>query len=118
MLITRVYADEKGNSCFGEIQLPLKEAFPMMFLSRAFKVKEIIFREVSANWHIDWHCAPRKQFILYLSGGTVEITVSNGDKKLFTPGSILLVEDTKGHGHISRVIDQKPVQSVTVVLEE
>ena len=36
--------------------------------------------------------------MIFLSGET-EIEVSDGEKRKFVPGDVLLLEDTKGHGH-------------------
>ncbi len=51
----------------------------------------------------DWHPAPRRQFIIPLSG-EMEFQVSDGEKRVFGPGDVLLVEDTSGKGHISQMV--------------
>lgn len=117
MKVTRIYADEEGNSCFDEINIPLIDDNKLGSISKSFDAKQILFRETPENWAFDWHPAPRRQFIIFLSGGTSEVTVSNGEKRQFPPGSILLAEDTTGQGHSSRVIDGKPIQSIYVVLD-
>ena len=40
----------------------------------------------------------------YLSG-TVEVTASEGEARRLGPGSLLLLEDTHGRGHSTRVIE-------------
>jgi hypothetical protein len=35
--------------------------------------------------------------------GVLEIEVSDGEVRVFRPGDMILVEDTSGRGHISRV---------------
>ena len=52
---------------------------------------------------IDWHTAPRRQYVITLSGQG-EIEVAGGKKITVGPGHIDLVEDTTGKGHITRVI--------------
>jgi hypothetical protein len=52
---------------------------------------------------IDWHTAPRRQYVITLSGQG-EIEVAGGKKFHVGPGHIDLVEDTTGKGHITRVI--------------
>jgi hypothetical protein len=49
----------------------------------------------------DWHNAPRRQYVITLSGrGEVELV---GGKKIpLEPGSIVLAEDLTGKGHITR----------------
>lgn len=51
----------------------------------------------------DWHPAPARQFIMPLSG-EMEFEVSDGEKRVFGPGDVLLVEDTSGKGHRSRMV--------------
>src|SRR5215468_8213673 len=48
----------------------------------------------------------------YLSG-TVEVTASDGEFRRFGPGSLLLLEDTHGKGHSTRVLDEDVVMLVT-----
>ena len=50
----------------------------------------------------DWHTAPRRQYVITLSG-QAELEVSGGKKIRVGPGHIDLVEDTTGKGHITRV---------------
>lgn len=37
----------------------------------------------------DWHPAPRKQFVMVLTG-IMEVETGDGQKRTFTPGSVLL----------------------------
>ena len=51
---------------------------------------------------IDWHTAPRRQYVITLSGHG-ELELAGGKKIPVGPGHIELVEDTTGKGHITRV---------------
>jgi hypothetical protein len=51
----------------------------------------------------DWHVAPRRQYVITLSGHA-ELEVAGGKKIELGPGSIDLVEDTTGKGHITKVV--------------
>jgi hypothetical protein len=62
------------------------------------------FVSMPAGWDGgEWHPAPRRQFIIPLNG-KMEFQASDGEKRTFGPGDILLVEDTAGKGHISRMV--------------
>jgi hypothetical protein len=62
------------------------------------------FVSMPANWDGgDWHPAPRRQFIIPLSGQMV-FEVSDGERRTFGAGDVLLVEDTKGKGHVSHMV--------------
>lgn len=52
---------------------------------------------------IDFHPAPRRQYMLYLTA-RVEIGFGDGSSVIMEPGDALLAEDTTGHGHTSRVL--------------
>ena len=49
----------------------------------------------------DWHTAPRRQYVITLSGHG-ELEVAGGKKISVGPGSINLVEDVTGKGHITK----------------
>lgn len=50
----------------------------------------------------DWHPAPRRHLVVLLTG-EVEIEAGDGKKLTLNPGGMVLVEDTAGKGHITRV---------------
>jgi quercetin dioxygenase-like cupin family protein len=54
----------------------------------------------------DWHTAPRRQYVITLSGRG-EVEVAGGKKIALGPGHIDLVEDTTGKGHITRTIEDR-----------
>jgi hypothetical protein len=104
MKYTRIYADAKGESHLEDVEPEMKAADHASTMSALIAAKGVIFRDTrSGEYLIDWHNAPRRQFVVNLAG-EVEIEVSDGEVRRFGPGSILLAEDTTGKGHISRGI--------------
>ena len=63
--------------------------------------EEVIFVGGSGETSLDWHTAPRRQYLLYLNGYT-EIEVGSGEVRRFQPGDVLLAEDLTGRGHLTR----------------
>lgn len=105
--ITRIYSDEKGDSRFEEKTIPLKESGEIGSLSPLFPAKGIIFREVNPDYDYDFHNTPQKQYIILLDG-KIEIESSLGEKRIFSGGDILLMEDVSGKGHKTRnLLDRK-----------
>jgi quercetin dioxygenase-like cupin family protein len=51
----------------------------------------------------DWHRAPRRQFLLGVQG-VAEVTAGDGAVKRVTPGTIMLMDDTSGKGHITKSV--------------
>lgn len=116
MRVTRVYADAAGESHFGELDIPLKDGGAIGRLSERHPVRNIIFRENDAGYDFDWHCAPQRQYIVLLDG-EIEIETSDGEKRRFHGGDILLVEDIAGRGHRTRTVNNRPRRSVFVTLD-
>ena len=116
MKITRLYSGSDGESHFGEIEIDLEDMGPIGRLSVRSPVKSIIFRENDADYDYDWHNAPERQYIVLLDG-EIEIEASDGEKRMFRGGDILLVEDVVGKGHKTRATNNMPRRSVFITLD-
>lgn len=112
--ITRVYTGDDGKSHFGEIEMELSED-PSGMLSERFPTTGIMFRETSGDYKLDYHPAPRRQYVVNLQG-SVEITVADGESRIFGPGEVFLAEDTTGQGHISSAVEGKVRHSLFITL--
>lgn len=111
MKITRIIADEAGESRFVDEVIDLFDAGEIGRLSEQRPASGIVFRTNGASYDYDWHTAPRKQYIVLLDG-EIEIEVSAGEKRRFVGGDVLLVEDTTGKGHRTRGVDGKTRRSL------
>jgi hypothetical protein len=65
----------------------------------------------------DWHTAPRRQYVITLSG-YAELEVAGGKKISLGPGSIDLVEDTTGKGHITRTLGTEDRVTIQIPISE
>lgn len=65
----------------------------------------------------DWHTAPRRQYVITLSGHG-ELEVAGGKKISLGPGSIDLVEDTTGKGHITRTIGSEDRVTIQIPISD
>jgi quercetin dioxygenase-like cupin family protein len=63
----------------------------------------------------DWHTAPRRQYVITLSGHG-ELEISGGKKISVGPGSIELVEDVTGKGHITRTVGDEDRVTIQIPL--
>ena len=117
MKITRLYTGEDGESHFEDLDIPMQE-IPSVQDRRSERIKAtgVIFRETPAEYDLDFHNAPERQYVIMLEGG-VEITVGDGTKRVLNTGDILLAEDTTGRGHISRAVNNQPRKSIFITLE-
>jgi quercetin dioxygenase-like cupin family protein len=55
------------------------------------------------GWTSDWHSATARNMFFVLDGQW-EVTASAGEARRFSAGDALLLEDTTGKGHSSRVV--------------
>jgi hypothetical protein len=107
MKCLRIYADENGVSHFADIDIPLvpMELFPgvpSISLSAWFTATAVRFAWVPAGMRVaNWHTTPVRQLVVWLTGW-VEFETSDGEVRRCDPGTVVLVEDTCGRGHISR----------------
>lgn len=113
--VTRLYSDNNGDSRFEDIFIPLTEAGEIGKLSEGLPVTSIIFREVEATYDYNFHNAPQKQYLILIDGG-IEIETSLGEKRQFTAGDVLLLEDTDGKGHRTKNLEQKVRRSVFITV--
>jgi hypothetical protein len=61
----------------------------------------------------DWHRAPRRMYLVALKGMS-EVTVGDGEVRRFAPGTLLLMDDTTGKGHITRAVGPEDHVALTV----
>lgn len=102
MKIARIYTGPDGQSHFEDLGIPLLPgAYGVQ--SEPLPTGGVIFRETPADGNLDFHPAPRRQFVITLSG-MGEIVCGDGTRRRFGPGDVMLAEDTTGQGHITREV--------------
>jgi len=109
--IWRVYSGDDGQSHIAEVPLATKpfvdaegahgEGTPLQ------PATGISFRVSPPGYVLDWHCAPRRQYSISLSGAA-EIEVGDGTVARVGPGDVVLAEDLTGRGHVTRVVGGEP----------
>ncbi len=118
MKVTRLYSGGDGESHFGELDLPMEDMGGSVgVVSKLMEAKGIFFRNTHGDYDLDFHNAPRRQYIIILEGA-VEIEVGGGTSKRFGPGDVFLAEDLTGRGHISRAVDNQPRRSVFIPIDD
>lgn len=101
--VTRLYTGSDGKTKVEEYEIPLKSTGRGTELSETVAVTSLQFRRTNQDYYIDWHTAPRRQYVITLAGES-EVELEGGRKIRLGPGNILLAEDTTGQGHISRAV--------------
>ena len=116
MQIIRLYTGDDGESHFETTTMDMHAHGDVVTMSDLMDCHEVQFAETSSGGGYDWHTAPRRQFVLTLSG-TLEFENRLGDTQMIKPGDILLAEDTTGGGHKWRLVDDQPWRRCYVHLE-
>ena len=102
MGIQRLYTGDDGQSHLEEMDL---DSHPV--LTEMQNTAGIVFRSAPPGDFIDWHTAPRRQYVITLSG-ELEIGLGDGSVHRFGPGNVNLAEDLTGKGHTTRVVGNVP----------
>ena len=119
----RLFADERGESHFDQVEVDLE---PIDFAPPAAPLHiAVLFPATSCgvvSGPPDWdgnvpHPAPRRQLMCNLRG-EYEVTASDGTVRRFPAGSLLLLEDTTGKGHATRIVSDDDVLIVSVTLAD
>lgn len=111
----RIFAGPDGESHFEDVKIDLTPGGGASDLSQMIPAQGVIFRRSSADQYIDWHNAPRRQFVITLSG-EAEVEASDGEVRRIGPGTVMLAEDLTGKGHITRGVGTAERLSIFVPL--
>lgn len=108
MRYTRLFADAAGESHFEDVEVEFADtdytaSAPPLGLSPMTEATRFGFMNAPTGWESDWHPSSARNFFIVINGEW-EVTASDGETRRFGPQSLLLVEDTIGKGHKSRVI--------------
>lgn len=119
----RMYADADGASHFEDLNVDLEErdfappaapAFAAAFLS----AKGTLFFSAGPEWGGEIpHPSPQRQLFCVMRGA-VAATVSDGERREFAAGDLILLDDTFGKGHATRVLGQEELLLFGTVLAD
>jgi uncharacterized cupin superfamily protein len=116
MKIVRLYTGNDEKSHFEEIEMSFG-GDQQILTTDPRAAKSAVFRCAPAGTVLDRHPAPRRQFVVTLSGQW-DIEIGDGTARSFKSGDVMLAEDLTGEGHISRVVGSEPHIFMTVPLTE
>jgi hypothetical protein len=122
MKYLRVFSDSVGETHFEDLDTSFAlvnyaPPAPPLLASAFNPALQYGFIRIPAGWYGDWHPVAGRQMHFYLSG-EVEAQVSDGEIRHAIPGTVALVEDTTGKGHVSRAIGADDVLIAVVLLPE
>ncbi len=94
MKFYRLYSGDDGQSHFE--RLDSSQSSDLFNATRP--ATGLLFRNDFAPHIVDWHRAPRRRWVITLSG-TVDIGLGDGTSMTSSPGDAFLAEDITGQGH-------------------
>ena len=110
-VFVRLYSGDDGESHFEDLDLPeVRVQHSAMQTAGG-----MTFVRLQLGRFIDWHPAPRRQYLFTLSG-QIEIGVGDGSVRRLRPGDVLMVEDLTGRGHTTRASESEPTAMAIVPL--
>jgi hypothetical protein len=114
---TKVVCTDDGASAFEDAEIQLAEqqvadGVPPMFVGGLSSSASVVFLR-SAEFDSDPHPAPRRQWVVMLRGA-IEVEVSDGTRRRFEPGDLVLVTDTTGRGHVTLALGDPPLEGLFV----
>jgi len=115
----RLFADADGVSHFEDVDVPLPaNAFappaPPLNVASLSPAVGCGLLGAAPEWGGQVpHPSPRRQLFCAMRG-EYEITASDGTRRRFAAGSLLLLEDTSGEGHATRIIADALVFTVAL----
>jgi hypothetical protein len=116
--VTRLFTgpDNKTHAEEIAVPLPLTPANGSSERSQFMSFTNAQWVRTSTSYDLDWHVAPRRQYVVTVSGES-EVVIGDGTPIHLYPGKVMLVEDTTGQGHISKAIGDKDRISLFLPVE-
>ena len=116
MRLFRLYTGPDHESHLEEMKFSFE---PDKYADRAAMqpAQGVIVSRMAPGTFIDWHNAPRRQYVITLSGA-VEIGLGDGSVHRFGPGEGILAEDLTGHGHTTRAVGSEPRFTMAIPLKD
>ncbi len=116
MRLFRLYTGPDKQSHLEEIKLQFT-ADKHAERTAILPAKGVMFSRMEPGTFMDWHNAPRRQYVLTLSGA-VEIGLGDGSVHRFGSGEGILAEDLTGRGHTTRAVGNEPRVSVAIPIPD
>jgi hypothetical protein len=104
----RIYSDSDGCSHFEVKPIGLESKdyappAPPLYTSVIESADNSIFLELPVGWYGDWHPTPVRQWLILMNGACE-----------FEAGDVVLLDDTIGKGHQTRVLGDVAVQIAAI----
>lgn len=116
----RIFADGNGCSHFEKqsVALAVRDyapPAPPLNTSESVSADKTLFLELPVGWYGDWHPTPVRQWLIIMTG-KCEFEAGDGERIVCRAGDVVLLDDTTGRGHQTKVIGDNAVRIAAVHL--
>lgn len=116
----RIFSDESGCSHFERKSIALAARnyappAPSLNTSTPQLADQTVFLELPVGWYGDWHPTPVRQWLILMTGAC-EFEAGDGERAVCNAGDVVLLDDTTGPGHQTKVIGGRAVRIAAVHL--
>jgi hypothetical protein len=114
----KIFSDEEGCSHFetNHINLEAKDyapPAPSLNTSALETADNSVFLELPIGWFGDWHPTPVRQWLILMTG-MCEFEAGDGDRVTCKAGDVVLLDDTTGKGHQTKVLGDEAVRIAAI----
>ena len=114
----RIYSDSDGCSHFEIKNVGLESKdyappAPPLNTSTLESADNSVFLELPVGWYGDWHPTPVRQWLILMSG-ECEFEVGDGERLIRKAGDVVLLDDTSGKGHQTKVLRNVAVRIAAI----
>ena len=112
--------DAAGESHFDDHEIALEvndfapPATPFL-VSSVTEASGCVVIRLPVGWVGERHRSPHRQILFCLSGA-LKVTASDGETRVIETGDSWLMADTRGKGHATEVVSDKPCDAAIVLL--
>lgn len=114
----RIFSDEEGCSHFEKTSINLETKdyappAPSLNTSKLESADHSLFLELPVGWYGDWHPTPVRQWLILMTG-ECEIEAGDGELATCRAGDVVLLDDTTGRGHQTKVVGEAAVRMAAI----
>ena len=111
MKLPSINVDENGHSYFGEVESAEKDG-----RERNMDIASWQVWQTQPGHFADFKPMDAPTCIAMMSG-KIEITVSSGEKRWFSRGDTIVLQDTTGKGHALRTVGAEPCTAMLITMK-
>lgn len=105
MKLTRLYTGDDNESHFEDMgEMIFENKGIMGAFSNKLDATGMFIHEYDTTFQVEWYNPPVGKIYVVFIEGQQQISVGNGDTRIFGYGDILLAEDLTGHGHCTKAL--------------